>query len=116
MPTGKRANFSAVAAGTASAVGLVAAISSAVALALRPPCPPGYVRLIDLQPAWPVVASLVAAASLAIMVVSCRRGNHPARAILSLAAVVVAAILLFGAAHDIALYGGTAYDPNCWTF
>ena len=82
----------------------------------RPPCPPGYVRLIDLAGVLP----LIAGAGILVGVVSLGLARSP-RSHRTLAVLVwlSAALALFIAFEAVALiiaHRGARYDGTCWTF
>ncbi|HWE57214.1 MAG TPA: hypothetical protein VG435_17025 [Acidimicrobiales bacterium] len=108
--------FSGVTAGVATALSAGAALFAGGALATRPPCPEGYVRLIDVLAIWPVVSGVRAALSLILALFSVWRGDRPARVVLSVLAVVVSGLLLVGAVGIWQSLQGATYDPSCWTF
>ena len=47
----------------------------AIDLATRPPCAPGYVRLVDLEPVGPIIGGVLAGLALIVYLRS-RRGSH----------------------------------------
>jgi hypothetical protein len=114
-PSGPRRRF-ALRAALASAVcwGL-AFCASLVWIRLRPPCPPNYVRLVDLAVAVPFVAGAGAIVGVVAWLVVRSIGLFRVVAVLmcvSTAMALVVAVSMVGRIHaDI----GVPYD-DCWTF
>ena len=84
-------------------------------VATRPPCRPGYVRLVDFEP-FGVTLSLVLAGIAVVVLWRSRRGSH-LRLITGAAVVVLVCVALvdIGAAMNLVHHHGARYD-NCWTF
>lgn len=99
------------------AVGLggLGAALFAIDLATRPPCAPGYVRLVDLEPVGPIIGAVLAGLALVLYVRS-RRGSH-----LKIMLAVGVVLLLCVAYVDLSAvallvqHHGAQYD-SCWTF
>ena len=106
-----------------SGLALLAAGLGSVGVALvgfdvttRPPCEPGYVRLVDLEP---VVAFIsLALAGLALLVYwRSRRGSHlQLMAGVSIVVLLCVALIDLGAVITVVHRHGTRYDAGCWTF
>ena len=118
-PSGGTQRLLATTAGLACLIAAAGAVEWIVHVQIRPPCYPGYVRLVDLAPALPFVSGFVAAASVPLFVRGRKAQPRRAARISSLAA---AALLLLLAVASVV--GGTAsllsdhgtYDRGCWTF
>lgn len=86
-------------------------------LLIRPPCPDGYVRLLDLSPFVPILTGIVLVASGTTL---CRERRQPLE--LSWADVLIGAFVtcLAAAALGVGLYAlstdNAAFSGNCWTF
>ena len=107
--------------GVASA--LAAAITGCLAAAVwfdvaatRPPCPPGYVRFIDLGPLMGWVCLGLAVVGLLTAVLA--RALRGSRVVAVLAGVLVVVVVLLGASAVVSVVEqhGQTTDPGCWTF
>jgi len=104
-------------ASTAAAVlALVCVVLAVVQLATRPPCPPGYVRLVDLS--WLGVAL---PAALGVVAVSLRLwirrpGPHLVAAGVAALLVGLVGLACVGVAVVLHEQWGSQYDTGCWTF
>src|SRR5262245_49099290 len=101
---------------------LVAAVISATAtlawlaeLATRPPCPNGYVRLIDVAKVGPVISGFLFVTVLALWTVSPRRNRAWIVTIL-VATVGVASLALLLVAGIAIVSHSRPVDNSCWTF
>jgi hypothetical protein len=109
-----------VVAAWARGLSIIAAILWGVDILTRPPCPEGYVRLLDIELAMPVVALVVGAVAWAL-IASARRGNEhgrePTRSamVVGVVALVFGGLLIVSAATTIASHQAPL-DGACWTF
>jgi hypothetical protein len=98
----------------------VAMVGLVTDLLTRPPCPPRYVRLVDIEAVLPVAAAILGllAGGLLLIVRSLRRQQRPVGLW-----VVVVAVSLLPPTGLLAVAGvvtntdnGAQYDSGCWTF
>ena len=96
-------------------LGVLGAAFVRLDLATRPPCRPGYVRLVDLEPVGALISLALAALAVAVFWRS-RRGAH--LKLITGAGVVVflcVALVDVGAVANLVHHHGARYD-TCWTF
>jgi hypothetical protein len=89
----------------------------ALHLAIRPPCPPNYGRLLDFAPAVPVLSGIFTLFAGGLWLVN-RSDDSPW---LGFEGWLAAALGVVGVALLICGLGvlgtdGQSVDPNCWTF
>jgi hypothetical protein len=94
-------------------MGLLAAFME---LLVRPPCPPGAVRFIDLAPIMPVVPAIGVVAGVLGFLRARRPGRHLVLASLGSMSVVVALLFVLGVVAGILANVGAEYDSSCWSF
>lgn len=93
----------------------LAVVASLVWVEVRPPCPPGYVRLVDLGWLVTVVAGAGALTGvLALLLVASRR-LYRTVAVVMCASTALALLVAIGTADSIITDSGH-YDSGCWTF
>jgi hypothetical protein len=81
----------------------------------RPPCKPGYVRLVDLEPVGTTVSLVLAGLALVLLWRS-RRGSYLKLLTgMSVVVLVCAALVDLGAVANLVHHHGARYD-DCWTF
>jgi uncharacterized membrane protein len=85
-------------------------------LATRPPCEPGYVRLVDLEPVGVILSFVLAGLALVVYWRS-RSGSH-LKIMTGVSVVVLVCVALFdlGAVATLVHHHGERYDADCWTF
>jgi hypothetical protein len=84
-------------------------------VATRPPCEPGYVRLVDLEPVGTFISLALAGLALVAYWRS-RRGSHlKLMAGVSIVVLVCVALIDLGAVTTIVHHHGARYDAGCWT-
>jgi len=114
-PTRPKASIAKASALAASVLSFAATITWTVELATRPPCPPGYVRLVDLDPAARVMSGMLVLVSVGVLLSSLRYRRVRALAVLGLVLFVLA--LADSAMATVALvYDHSGSASNCWTF
>lgn len=87
-------------------------------LAIRPPCYPGYVRLIDLPGVLPEVSGFVGLVSVTGFLVKRKRawkGRGTFAVVVAGVMLVLALVLAVGGIGAVASDQGP-YDNSCWTF
>ena len=100
----------------AVALGVVGAALVGLDVVTRPPCEPGYTRIIDLEPVGAFVSLLLAGAALVVFWRS-RRGCHlKTLAGVSVVVLLCAAFVDIGAVATLVHHHGARYDSGCWTF
>jgi hypothetical protein len=83
----------------------------------RPPCPDGYVRLVDIGPVLYLAVGLAVCLVGVVTVVLARRpGAHRALAAVAGVVVIIVAIGVVALAIAIHQLAQQTYDPGCWTF
>ena len=97
-------------------LGIIGGVTACIDIATRPPCDPGYVRLIDFQP---VVATLgfALAGLFGLVYWRSRRGSHLRlmTGVLVVMLICVAYVDLVAVANVVTHYGQSS-DSDCWTF
>jgi hypothetical protein len=103
----------AVISATAAAAGVVVWVT---VLSTRPPCPSGYVRLIDFAVVMPFLCGGLLAVSLGLVALAARTRAH--RFVIAAAVVLtlIGGLAFVGGAATVASYRHQTEDPNCWTF
>lgn len=109
----------AVLAGAAVSAAILETLLVTAWILTRPPCPPGYARLLDVAPLTIVWAVLTALPSFGLLVGAfrIRAGSRtwPLRgAAIVLLLLALPLSLLIGL--ELATVTGQEYDPGCWTF
>jgi len=104
------------ASAAAGALGLVGVAVARVQLSTRPPCPPGYVRLVDLSRLSVEVPGAVVVTAGCLWLWSRRPGPHLPAAVV--AVLLVGLVLLVDVSVALLLgdQWGSQFDPTCWTF
>jgi hypothetical protein len=90
----------------------------AVHLAVRPPCPEGYVRLLDLAYFVPFVTGFLAVMMSGLWVGN-RRNDSPRLGVdggVAIAFTCLGLLLLLGAVGVLISDAHTYQATNCWTF
>ena len=107
---------------TASVLALLAVVLAGagtilfrIDLTTRPPCKPGYVRLVDLEPAAVYIGIALAVLS-GVLYWRARRGTY-LRTITCIGVVMLLCIAFVdvGAVGNLVRHHGERYD-DCWTF
>jgi hypothetical protein len=98
----------------------VALVGLTVDLLTRPPCSPGYVRLIDIEVIMPFVAGFfgLVAGGLLLIIRSLKRQQRPVGlwvAVVAMSLVPPTAVLAV-AGVVTNTDNGAQYDSSCWTF
>ncbi len=102
-----------VAGAATTVVGGLGAIAVASVLSARGPCPPGYVRLVDLDPAFLVALIVLAALGGGLALLAIPRRPHRG---VAAAALVVLAVTTVAAVFALLDRVQTAPGASCWTF
>jgi len=114
-PPGRR-RVAAWAASASLACWAVAVVASLGWLWVRPPCPPGYVRLVDFGELVPVVAGAGVLASAAALLLVRRRVLYRTLCVLTCASTAVALLVVAANAASVISNLGAQFDGGCWTF
>jgi hypothetical protein len=82
----------------------------------RPPCKPGYVRLIDGEPVGAIISLVLGVLALVVYWRS-RRGTH-LKVFTGVGVVMLLCVAFvdFGAVATLVRHHGARYDWDCWTF
>ncbi len=86
-------------------------MAAGVYLELRPPCPPGYGRLLDVAEAVPWVSGFLALAAGSCGAASLTSGRHRLTVVTGSVVAVVAVGLLVVTSVSLARLGGAG---TCW--
>jgi hypothetical protein len=95
------------------AIGLLATVAE---LLLRPPCPPGAVRLIDVGPILPAIPAIGVVVGVPALLRARRPGRHPVVATVSCISVALALPFVLAMVAGIFANLGAEYDTSCWSF
>jgi hypothetical protein len=88
-------------------------------LVSRPPCPPGYVRFIDLDPASVFLSAALLAFSSVLLLMAVRRRRSRRRIRWIVVAAAVAVLLSLGGslvAVEMIRVDASSSVGTCWTF
>ena len=100
----------------AVAVAVIGAVLAGFDLTTRPPCKPGYVQFVDLEPVAVFISVGFAVVALVVYWRS-RRGRHLATiTAVGIAVLLCAALVAVGAGANVVHHHGERYDSGCWTF
>jgi hypothetical protein len=104
-------------AGGAAAVAWAVALVAATAyLVLRPACPDGWVRFLDLGPLPVAVSAVGLAGTVVLLVLGRRRGRHRTLALLACVSLVLGGLVAVAAVTTAVQTVADGADPACWTF
>ncbi len=111
-----RHDLATIVGAAATLIAIASIVAWCAALAVRPPCPEGYVRLVDFEPVFPWIGAALALVGAALTA-GARRW---ARAwwlfgSLALCLGLVASFWMVSAAVNWHAYRHEQYD-SCWTF
>lgn len=102
--------------GAAGVLWAIALVAAAGYLLLRPDCPDGWVRFLDLGPLPVAVSAVGLAGTVVLLVLGRRPGRHRTLALVACLSLVLgslfAAAALTTAVHTVV----NGADPACWTF
>ena len=114
-PAHRKVSIAACSALAASGLSFATATAWEVEMATRPSCPPGYVRLLDLDPVARLISGMLAVVSVVVLLASLRYGR---RRLLTTIALVLLVLALAGSTlSTMALvYDHSRSSSNCWTF
>jgi hypothetical protein len=116
QPSGPRRRIALWAAGASVTCWALGLVASLVWLRIRPPCPPGYVRLIDLGCSVAVAVAGGALLGVAGYVLARNRRLCRTVAVLMCASTAVALLVVVGTADTDVTNWGARYDNGFWTF
>ena len=103
-------------AGAAAVLWAVALVAAAAYLLLRPDCPDGWVRFLDLGPLPVVAAAAGLVGTVALLVPARAPRRHRTLAVLACLSLVLAATVALGATTTLVEMVRDHADPACWTF
>lgn len=104
------------AGGAAAVLWATALVAAAGYLFLRPACPDGWVRFLDLGP-LPVAVSAVGLAGTAVLLVLGRRhGRQRTLALVACLSLVLGGLFAVAAVTTAVQTVVDGADPACWTF
>ena len=104
------------AAGASVACWAVALAASLVWLHGRSPCPPNYVRLVDLATLVPVLAAAGVALGVVAVLVTRTVGLFRVVSVLMCVSTALALLVTVSSVGQVVADWGASYDAGCWAF
>jgi len=104
-------------AGSAAAVlWAVALVASAGYVLLRPSCPDGWVRFLDVSLLVVGVSTVALTGTVVLVVLGRRRGRRRSLAVVACLSLVLGSLFAVAAVRTAVQTVVTGADPACWTF